>query len=467
MPPLTSFPNKRLSFSGVVPSLSLRAKLGPPRTEICGGALMAWADHLWVATYVSHKSHSGVGGGLYEIDDDLNMVERPESYTGTYTNRYVHFPSNQLIIGPWVIDADRNVRRVDALLETRLCSTFNHLTDPENMVYMLGMEGEFYEMDVHTLETRLLFDLNKELGDLPGEGYTHFKAAYTAFGKVVVANNSYDERDFLGKENTGRLAEWDGQDWTVLEEKPFVEVMGRGDSVNAIFATGWDRASAILEVYTKNDSTWRRYRLPKASHTFDHMWQTEWPRIRETEHERMLMDCHGMFYELSPWAYDNKVWGVRPISTHLWVLGDFCTYRGMLVMAPDNASPAHDANHLAGEPQSALWFGKTDDLWQFGKPSGWGGPWWEEPVQPGLPSDPYLMTGFDQKVLHLAHDATQPVTFTVEVDFLGTQSWKTYAELVVPANGYVHHEFPAGFSAHWVRVTASRACTATAYFMYT
>lgn len=467
MPPLSAFPNNRFSFSGVVPSLALTAKLGPPRSEICGGALMAWADRLWVATYVSHKSRSGVGGGLYEIDADLNMLLRPESYTGTYTNRFVHFQSNQLIIGPWVIDAERNVRRIDALLEVRLCSTMKHLTNPDNKVYMMGMEGEFFELDVHTLETSLLFDLNKELGGLPGEGYTHFKAAYTAFGKVVVANNSYDERDFLGTERTGRLAEWDGQQWTVLEESPFVEVMGRGNFANAIYATGWDRASAILKVYTKNDQTWRRYRLPKASHTYDHMWQTEWPRIRETEHERMMMDCHGMFYELSPWAYDNKVWGIRPISTHLWVLGDFCTYRGMLVMAPDNASPAHGENVLAGEPQSGLWFGRTEDLWQLGKPSGWGGPWWQEPVNAGKPSDPYLMTGFDQKCLHLTHTAPEAVSFKVEVDFLGTQSWHIYSELSVPANGYVHHEFPSGFSAHWVRVTPSRDCTATAYFMYT
>ncbi len=37
------------------------------------------------------------------------------------------------------------------------------------------------------------------------------------------------------------------------------------------------------------------------------MWQTEWPRTREIEHERFLMDCHGMFYEFSPWAYGNRV----------------------------------------------------------------------------------------------------------------------------------------------------------------
>lgn len=467
MASLSLQPNKQANFSGVVPSLAFTAGLGPPRSEIAAGAMMAWADRLWVVTYVSHKSRSGVGGGLYEIDEDLNMIRRPESYTGTYTNRFVHFPSNQLIIGPYVIDAQREVRRIDSLLEIRLCSTMEHLTDPEHKVYLLGMEGEFYEMDVYTLETRLLFDLNKELGGLPGEGYTHFKAGYSAYGKVFVGNNSYDERDFLGTERTGRLAEWDGNTWTVLEEKPFVEVMGHGNFMNAVFATGWDRASAILKVYTKNDQTWRRYRLPKASHTYDHMWQTEWPRIRQTEHERFMMDCHGMFYELSPWAYGNKVWGIRPISTHLWVLGDFCTYRGMFVMAPDNASPANGTNHLAGEPQSGLWFGKTDDLWQFGKASGWGGPWWEEPVKAGEPSDPYLMTGFDKKCLHLTHTANSEVRFKVEVDFLGIQAWQTYTEITVPAHGYMHHEFPSGFSAHWVRVVADTDCTATAYFIYT
>jgi hypothetical protein len=284
---------------------------------------------------------------------------------------------------------------------------------------------------------------------------------------VIVASNSYYEEDFLGKQKLGLLVEWDGKTWTVLEHKPFVEVTGRGNFANAIFATGWDRASAILKVFTPSDGKWSTYRLPKASHTFDHAWQTEWPRIRETEHERFLMDCHGMFYELSPWAYGNKVWGIRPISTHLWVLGDFCTYRGMLVLGPDNASPANGTNHLAGEPQSGLWFGKTDDLWQFGKPSGWGGPWWEEPVKANEPSDPYLMTGFDKKVLHLSHDSDQEVKFKIEVDFLGNGNWKTYDTFAVPAKGYVHHEFPQGFSVHWVRVVPDLDCIATAYFIYT
>ncbi|HSW44224.1 MAG TPA: hypothetical protein VLM89_01480 [Phycisphaerae bacterium] len=61
----------------------------------------------------------------------------------------------------------------------------------------------------------------------------------------------------------------------------------------------------------------------------DQAWYTEWPRIREVETERFLMDIHGMFYEV-----------------------------------PRQVCGGH--NFLVGEPQSNLWFGKTDGLWSFG-----------------------------------------------------------------------------------------------------
>lgn len=458
--------NQYLNASGVYPHLALSAELGPPRSECGIGAMMAWAGKLWLVTYVSHKSASGVGAGLYTIDEQLEISKHPASYVGTYTNRMVHWQSNQMVIGPHVVDAKGSVRTVEELLEIRICSTMRHLHDPENMVYMLGMEGEFYEMNVHTLETIFIADLTVELG-VPDHQYAHFKAAYSNFGRVVVANNSYDERDFTGVEAAGRLAEWDGERWTIIERNPFIEVNGRGDFAGTIFAMGWDKRSAILQVFTEANGQWKRYRLPKASHCFDHMWQTEWPRIREVDHERFIMDCHGMFYELSPWAYENKVWGIRPISTHLWVHGDFCTYRGMLVLGSDNASPHGGANHLAGEPQSGLYFGKTDDLWQFGKPAGWGGVWWDDEVVSGQSSDPYLMTGFDKKALHMSNEGSDDLTFMVEVDFLGNGKWKRYEAYTVAPSGYRHLEFPSGFSAHWVRLTAEEDGVATAYFTYT
>jgi len=448
------------NISGVVPGLCMKAGLGPPRSECGVGALIPWADRLWAISYVSSLRNSGVNTGLYEIDENLRMTKRPESRTGVFANRFIHFPSNQLIIGPHVIDAERGVRTIEGL-DMRIAATMAHLFDAENMVYMLGMEGEFYEMNVHTLECRKIFDLVNEL-NLP---FVHFKAGYSGFGRVVVADNSYDNEEFEGKREAGVLAEWDGREWTILERAPFVEVTGRGSSV-PIFASGWDRASALLCVYTNGNMKWTRYRLPKASHTYDHMWATEWPRIRETEHERFLMDHHGLFYELPQWTYGNRVLGLRPICTHLWVLGDFCTYRGMLVLGADNASPAGAANPFHGEPQSGLWFGKTDDLWQFGKPKGWGGPWWQTPVKADTPSDPYLMTGFDKKCVHVSHDLPHPVSITIEVDFTGDGAWRTYDVLEVGPEGYSHHEFPDAFAAHWVRLRTDKDCTATAQFYY-
>jgi len=457
--------------SGVYPHLALRADLGPPRSECGVGALMSFADRLWVVTYLSHTKRTGSGTGLYEITPDLRMARRPESAEGTYANRFVHYGRNLLFIGPHVIDADRNVRTIDELVDVRLTGTATHLHDPDHKVYMLGMEGELFEVEIDTLKVTEIDRLVPRLG-VKDEGKAHFKAAYTAFGRLVVVNNSYIEEDFLGDRADGRLAEWDGTDadaWKIIDRNPHVEAHGRGRFGGSIFATGWDPASALMHVYTPGNDTWTRYRLPKASHCFDHAWQTEWPRVREVEHERFLMDHHGLWYELSPHAYGNKVWGVRPISTHLWVHGDFCNWRGMLVVGADNASPAQGSNVLTAEPETGMWFGKTDDLWRYGKPSGWGGPWWSTVVEEKVPSDPFLMTGFDQKVLHLeVHEAgSDRVKVDVEVDFRGDGSWCKYATLKATAGGYTHHTFPPGFSAHWVRLVAREDCKATAQFHYT
>ena len=455
------------SISGVVPSLCMSADMGPPRSECGIGAMVPFAGRLWAATYVSHRKRSGTGTGLYEIDENLRMTMRPESYPGTYANRMIHHESNQLFIGPWAIDEKRKVRTIEALKDIRLASTARHLTDPENKVLFLGMEGELFEVDIKTLAVKQIADLVKTL-DTPGEGRVHFKDIYTGFGRVVVADNTYDEPDFKGTKADGRLAEWDGKDWKILDRKPYVGINGMGGYAKSgsMFAQGWDRASAILKVFTNADGQWRNYRLPKASHNFDHMWQTEWPRIRSVEHERFIMDAHGMFYELSPHMYDQRLWGVRPISTHLWVIPDFCSWRGLLFMGSDNASYEGGGNLQCAQPMSGVWVGKTDDLWHFGgKPKGWGGPLWEDAVQAGVPSDPYLMTGFEHKCLHLSAD--KAARFKVEVDFLGNGKFATYTTLGVDAGGYTQHTFPTGFSAHWVRVVSDADCVATAQLHYT
>ena len=453
------------SYSGVVPSLAQVADLGKVRSEIGVGGLMPWCGKLYVINYNSHKADSGPGVGMRVIDENMQMLKHPEGVDGTYANRFVHYPTNRLIIGPHVVDEQHNATTIKELVPYRLCGVAKHLTD-DALVYVLAMEGEVFELNPVTFECRQIMDLQDEL-NTEGEGRVHFKDCYSHFGRFVVCSNEYMEADWKRERAQGWLAQWDGKEWTLLERKPFVCVTGRGNDGGTIFATGWDQASAILKVYTHQDQTWRTYRMPKASHCFDHKCQTEWPRIREVEHERFLMDHHGMFYELSPWAYGNQVWGIRPISTHLWVHGDFCSYRGMLVLGADNASPAWGYIDTAAEPQSGLWFGKTDDLWNFGKPAGWGGPWWDEAVKANVPSDPYLMTGFDNKCLHISHDANVQVTFTIEVDFMGCGRFKQYVQLTAGADGYVQHTFPEGFSAHWIRIISNQECIVTAQLFYT
>ncbi len=436
-----------------IPNLGVKADSGPARSECGVGALMPWADALWAVTYNSHKARTGTGLGLYRIDEELN-ISRVHVSNGTHANRLVHTPSNQIIIGPYVIDLNGRFRVVEQLLDERLTATMTHLSDPANRVYMLAMEGGFYEMDIATLKCTLLADLVKEFNV---KKPPHFKGGCTAQGRVVVANNTFT----AWNENEGTLAEWDGKRWDIVSRKPHMEAAARANMGNAVFATGWDEASALFHVLI--DGRWRRFRLPKASHTFDQYWQTEWTRIREVETERFLMDCHGMFYELSPMIFENTVWGVNPICAHLRIIPDYCSFRGLFVMAGNETSPNHDANPVGGQPQSGIWLGKTDDLWNFGKPKGWGGPWRNTPVKAGEASDPFLMTGFDKKVLHLK--ASPAATVQVEIDFLGTGDWQTYEKLRV--GGYRYHVFPEGFSAHWVRLTSDTACIATAEFIYT
>lgn len=435
-----------------IPNLGVKADSGPPRSESGVGALMPWADALWAVTYNSHKSKTGRGLGLYRIDDslDIRMVHQSD---GTHANRFLHSQSNQVFIGPYAIDAKGKFRVIEALLDERLTATMTHLREPANRVYVLSMEGGFYELDVESLKPTLLTDLNKEFGIRR----PHFKGGCTAQGRVVVANNGF--YDF--GENEAGLFEFDGGGWRAISRKPHMDCAARNNLGQVLFASGWDESSALLWALVRGN--WQRYRLPKASHTFDHAWQTEWTRIREVETERFLMDIHGMFYELQPIAFRDSIWGVNPICAHLRVIPDYCSFRGMLAMAGNENTPNADNNPVGGQPQSGIWLGKTDDLWNFGKPRGWGGPWRAAEVRAGEPSDPFLMTGFDKKVLHLKTDRAAEVW--IEVDFLGTGEWELYEKL--PGSGYRYHVFPAGFSAHWVRLAPQTSCTATAEFMYT
>ena len=198
----TSTSVHRLSISGVVPDFCVTADIDTVRSETGIGALMPWAGKLWYISYTAEGAEAGAGTGLFFIDERFSMHKHPESAVGTYANRMIHAPSDQLIIGPHIIDVKGSVRTIQGVQDYLLTATFEHLEDPVNRVYFLSMYGEMFEVDVHTLETRLVFDLTEELGVV--RRTAHFKGGHTLNARVVVASNTYDEADFEGTTAEGR-----------------------------------------------------------------------------------------------------------------------------------------------------------------------------------------------------------------------------------------------------------------------
>jgi hypothetical protein len=133
----------------------------------------------------------------------------------------------------------------------------------------------------------------------------------------------------------------------------------------------------------------------------------------------------------------------------------------MLVLRGVNAAATHDG-HIFGPAEAKLWFGAIDDLWKIGKPTGQGGPWKESVVKANVPSDPYLITGYDSKTLTITHDAPQSVEVALENDFYADGQWYVHQRFTVEPDKSLTYEFPKGYAAHWLRVRAGADCIGTA-----
>ena len=420
-------------------------------------------------------SRGGSDHKLYSIDKDLNMTVHTESVGGTPAARMIHEESQQLFIAHYAIDREGNVRVIDpGKMPARVTAIMRHLTDPENYVYLFDMENMFYEVNVHTLEfTRLFKD--------PIPGY-HGKGGFTAQGKVVVSNNGETSTkldkaehwevspDFKnrGPEDRGCLATYDGETWEIIERRQYTEVVGpQGVSPNdagsdqPVWAIGWDKRSLRLQVMENGNFT--SFLLPKGCLNNDakHGWFTEWPRIRDIGEDKLLMDMHGLFFQFpKTFAAWNSA-GIEPIGNHIRYIPDFCDWNGQLVLATDEASI--QGNPMVGQPQSNLWFGEFEDLKTWGPRNAAGSIYMNDPVQAGVPSEPFLMNGFPRRVVHLAAD--RPVAFTLQIDREGNGNFVDYQRIEL--EGYAYHIFPQDLEAQWIRVSADQDCKASISFHFT
>lgn len=217
------------------------------------------------------------------------------------------------------------------------------------------------------------------------------------------------------------------------------------------------------------DDDGKRYRLPVGNPVYlrrPELFDRQ-RTAREAVTERDLFQAAGTFYEL-PARNAGGFARIRPVATHPFFVQDYCSWRGLLVLSGVAAAAGKDDAHVirSADGRCAVWLGAIDDLWQLGKPVGRGGPWQAAAVKAGVPSDPYLVAGYDRKQLHLSHDAKNAAAFRIEIDITGTGLWRTYRTLTVPAGEEVRLTFPPEFQAYWARLVADHDCRATATFVY-
>ncbi|MEN3943537.1 hypothetical protein WJU23_19725 [Prosthecobacter sp. SYSU 5D2] len=508
-------------LSGIYPHLAMFNHEGE-----CGtGAVVPWADRLWVITYGPHLPF-GSSDKLYEITPELHQIIRPESVGGTPANRMIHKETQQLLIGPYVIDAERKVRVIQPnQMPGRITGNARHLTDPTNKAYYATMEEGLYEVDLRSLEvTGLIKDGNKPKPDFSKEtrpatlaselpGY-HGKGLYSGHDRLVYANNGDRDKRVLTDPATpsGALGEWTtpGQDWQLVRRNQFTEVTGPGGltgnehpETDPVWSIGWDHRSLILmclsgersadtpvrsssqrgEAATSNADEgvraprWYSYRLPKSSHSYDgaHGWNTEWPRIRDIGEEELLMTMHGTFWKFPRSFAPGSSAGIAPRSNYLKVIGDFARWGDRLVLGCDDSANKEFLNvrkakgKLAGpgKSQSNLWFVAPEKLDALGPVIARGAVWLEDEVKASVPSEPYLFAGYTHRSLHLVSGHEAEVDLIIEADLQGNGQWQEQQTLTLPAKGSRWIEFPTDAPGIWLRLRAKTdAAKLSAVFHY-
>ncbi len=479
----------RPMYGGVYPHLAYYNNEGE-----CGtGAVVPWQGKLWVITYGPHLPF-GSSDKLYEIDDTLGIRVRPESVGGTPADRMIHRESNQLIIGPYFIDKDCNVRALsyrDA--QGRYTGVARHLTDPANKVYIATMEEGFYEVDVNTLKHKELYPdantgvhndtgVNPENNLLPG---AHGKGLYSGQGVLVFSNNGEAIPEALEKFNipSGCLAEWDGKNWKVVRRNQFTEVTGPGGiygnpspATDPIYALGWDYKSVLLGV--RENGGWSFYRLPKASNSYDgaHGWNTEWPRIREVGTQSdpfMLMTMHGMFWKFPQRFGKNNDTGIMPLSAYLKVIGDFTRWNDRLVFGCDDSAQKEFLNKRRikgdiagpGQSNSNLWFLNPGQVSELGPTNATGSVWLNEDIKSGEASDPFLFGPWAKRCAWIRNDGKETVVFQFLTKGADGKD-KVLRTVTVPASDSRFAEFSAADKGEWIRVVADKDTKGSVVFSF-
>ena len=293
------------------------------RSEVGIGALMPWADRLYFTTYLA-DSAVGSGGVLGYID--VNGGETVvDTHNSCHTGRLVHYETNTLCLGEYLIALDGTVRKVAVLAQKRVTAWARHLTSPATKVYACSMGSSsapalLWEVDIASGVGTQVANISTGLGLTTA----HFKAMWTVYSNADLAGSLYANTRLLlasnvqakpgDDANSGILCTWDGTTFTSRDRSSFIEVAGNYEPGSGMmaFAVGMDHKSPFLMLpHSSVGGTYRKFRFPAGTNTQDYYITQEWMRIRPVQTERFMMNAYGTWFQLSPWLRYSSAAGVQ------------------------------------------------------------------------------------------------------------------------------------------------------------
>ena len=352
-----------VQVAGVYPSLAMYND----ENECGTGAVVPWADRLWVITYAPHKP-LGSSDKLCEITPELQQIIRPESVGGTPANRMIHRESDQLSIGPYLIDSKRTVRVLPPeRMPGRLTATARHLVAPASKIY------------IATSSPKLPARMASKAAETPrmprsGPWAGMRSPSCSCFSRAANGTSSVCQREATAMTAPTAGTRSGHASARLARTTCWQPCMGpSGDSLDT-FVLG---RPVVLEEDGK------RYRLPR-NDAYRSYEDTALRVCREVVTERDLLHVHGTFYEL-PARNAQGMAKVRPVATHDLLINDYTAWRGFLLMSgvQQDGESGNDRIIKSEDGNACVWIGVIDELWQLGKPRGEGGPWAKTAVTAG------------------------------------------------------------------------------------
>ena len=187
----------------------------------------------------------------------------------------------------------------------------------------------------------------------------------------------------------------------------------------------------------------------------------------------MLMTMHGMFWRFPHTFTSQNTAGITPRGAYLKVIGDFTEWNGRLVFGCDDSAQSEFLNKRrqkgniggTGQSNSNIWFGDISTPDNVGPTTAAGSLWLKEQVEAGVPSDPFLFAGWDNRCAWMANRSDKDATITFEVDKKGDGTWTQLRTETLAAGESKFIPFEPQDEGIWIRATSDASIRADLTFV--